>query len=61
MCHHQRKFRVPVYDLLLTKDRYERYLNMDDEDVFDHLRQIGSDAPNLNGLVQRIVSKHFDG
>lgn len=34
---------------------------MDDEDVFDHLRQISSDAPNLNDLVQRLASKHFDG
>ncbi|KAM0345664.1 hypothetical protein ACHAPU_006318 [Fusarium lateritium] len=39
---------------------YERYLNMDDSEAFDHIQSIGADAPNLHHFVQRLISEQLD-
>lgn len=41
--------------------RYERYLNMDDNEAFDHIQNIGADAPNLDTFVQRLLLEQLDG
>ncbi|KAF5004593.1 hypothetical protein FDECE_8923 [Fusarium decemcellulare] len=34
---------------------YERYVNMNDEEIFSHLKSITSDRPNLNEFVKNLV------
>ncbi|KAH6891478.1 hypothetical protein B0T10DRAFT_313383 [Thelonectria olida] len=38
---------------------YERYLNMDDEEVFAHLQALHADAPNYTHYVQRLLSSQL--
>ncbi|KAH6949281.1 hypothetical protein DER45DRAFT_580998 [Fusarium avenaceum] len=39
---------------------YERYLNMDDNEAFDHIQNISTDAPNLDTFVQRLLLEQLD-
>lgn len=34
---------------------------MDDNEAFDHIQNIGADAPNLNTFVQRLLLEQLDG
>jgi hypothetical protein len=40
---------------------YERYLNMDDNEAFDHLQNIGSEAPDLTHFVQSLITEQLNG
>jgi hypothetical protein len=42
-------------------NRYERYLNMDDTEAFDHLHNLGSEAPDLNYFVQSLITEQLNG
>ncbi|OAA65305.1 Cation/H+ exchanger [Niveomyces insectorum RCEF 264] len=39
---------------------YERYLNMDDEDAFSHLRSLGVDNRGFTELVQALIASQFN-
>ncbi|KAG8669371.1 hypothetical protein FPOAC1_008765 [Fusarium poae] len=39
---------------------YERYLNMDDTEAFDHLHNLGSEAPDLNYFVQSLITEQLN-
>ncbi|KAF4943411.1 hypothetical protein FGADI_13438 [Fusarium gaditjirri] len=41
--------------------RYERYLNIDDAEAFDHMQNLGSDAPDLNLFAKRLIAAQLDG
>lgn len=34
---------------------------MDDAEAFDHIKNLGSDAPDLNLFVQRLITAQLDG
>jgi hypothetical protein len=34
---------------------------MDDNEAFDHIQNIGADAPNLDSFVQRLLLEQLDG
>jgi hypothetical protein len=34
---------------------------MDDNEAFDHIQNIGTDAPNLDTFVQRLLLEQLDG
>ncbi|RGP79429.1 hypothetical protein FLONG3_2484 [Fusarium longipes] len=46
--------------LEIPASTYERYLNMDDNEAFDHLQNIGSEAPNLTYFVQRLITEQLN-
>ncbi|EXM20228.1 hypothetical protein FOTG_11818 [Fusarium oxysporum f. sp. vasinfectum 25433] len=46
--------------LEIPASTYERYLNMDDAEAFDHIQNLGSDAPDLNLFVQRLITAQLD-
>ncbi|KAI8651474.1 hypothetical protein NCS55_01392300 [Fusarium keratoplasticum] len=46
--------------LEVPSSTWERYLNIDDEEVFDHLRSIGSNIPNYDSFVQRLIASQLD-
>lgn len=39
---------------------YERYLNMDDAEAFEHLKNIGSEAPDLTLFVQHLITEQLN-
>ncbi|KAI1056659.1 hypothetical protein LB507_001489 [Fusarium sp. FIESC RH6] len=39
---------------------YERYLNMEDNEAFDHLQGIGAEAPDLTLFVQRLITEQLN-
>lgn len=41
--------------------RYERYLIMDDDASFDHLKSVASDMPNYDEVVQRLILSQLKG
>lgn len=46
---------------MLTAFRYERYLNMNDEDIFNHLKSIGPLDSNYDDLAKRLVTSQLNG
>lgn len=50
-----------VFIIPTDRIRYERYLNMDDNEAFDHLQSIGSEAPDLTSFVQQLITEQLNG
>lgn len=42
-------------------DRYERYLNMDDDEAFAHLTSLGTGLPSYDDLAQRLIFDQVNG
>lgn len=46
---------------MLSRSRYERYLNMDDEEVFGHLKSLKPEVECYAGFAQRLLLSQFHG
>lgn len=49
------------YPRVLTLCSYERYLSVDDEEVFTHLSSLNPAFQNYNMLAQRLVLSQLSG